>query len=96
MDLVFEWDPNKDRANQGKHRIGFLDAVSVFSDPLAQIFADEDHSTGERREIIVGHSGAKRLLLVCYAESTEGRVRIISARPATRREQHDYENHATA
>ena len=37
----------------------------------------------------------KRLLLVCFTEPEEGRVRIISARRATRREQHDYEEHIT-
>jgi uncharacterized protein len=66
---------------------------AVFSDPLARIFADEDHSTEEQREIIIGHSRAKRLLLVCFTERADGRVRIISARRATRRERHDYEDH---
>ena len=95
MELAFEWDPRKARANQEKHRISFSEATSVFSNPLARIFADEDHSAGERREIIAGHSQAKRLLLVSYVEPAEGRVRIISARRATRREQHDYEHHVT-
>ena len=95
MDLVFEWDPRKDQANLEKHRITFSEATSVFGDPLARIFADEDHYTDEQREIIIGHSQAKRLLLVCFAEPQEGWVRIISARRATRREQHDYEEHIT-
>jgi uncharacterized protein len=67
----------------------------VFADPLARIFADEGHSADQRREIIIGHSQAKRLLLVSFTEAPEGRVRIISARRATRREQHDYEEHIT-
>ena len=96
MDLVFGWDPRKDQANLEKHRIAFSEAPSVFGDPLARIFSDEAHSTGEQREIIIGHSQAKRLLLVCFTESEEGRVRIISARRATRREQHDYEEHVSA
>ena len=52
-------------------------------------------SADERREIIVGHSRAKRLLLVCFTEREDGRVRIVSARRATRKEQHDYEDHVT-
>ena len=67
----------------------------MFGDPLARIFADEDRSTDEQREIIIGHSQAKRLLLVNFTEPEEGWVRIISARRATRREQHDYEEHIT-
>jgi uncharacterized DUF497 family protein len=95
MGLVFEWDPRKDQVNLERHRIGFSEATSVFADPLARIFADEDHSANEQREIIIGHSQANRLLLVCFSEPEEGRVRIISARRATRREQHDYEGHIT-
>jgi uncharacterized DUF497 family protein len=47
----------------------------------------------ERREIIIGHSSSNRLLLVCFTER-ERAVRIISARPATKREQEDYEANA--
>jgi uncharacterized protein len=95
MDLRFEWDPLKDQANLEKHGITFSEATSVFGDPLARIFADEVHSTDERREIIIGHSRARRLLLACFTEREEGRVRIISARRATTREQRDYEEHVT-
>jgi uncharacterized DUF497 family protein len=59
MDLVFEWDPRKNQANLEKHRISFSEATSVFGDPLARIFADEDHSADEQREILIGHSRAK-------------------------------------
>jgi len=95
MSLIFEWDPRKLRSNLGKHRVGFAEAVSVFSNPLARIFPDEEHSTEESREIIIGHFSAKRLLLVCFMEPEMDRVRIISARRATRKEQHDYEEHIT-
>jgi hypothetical protein len=94
MSLVFEWDLRKARSNYRKHNISFAEAVSVFSNPLARIFPDEEHSTEEFREIIVGHSVAKQLLLVCFTERETGRIRIISARRATRLEQHDYEEDA--
>ncbi len=89
--MVFEWDPRKAKANQGKHQVTFDEACTVFDDPLAAIFPDEDHSISERREIMIGHSMLKRLLIVCFTESLSGRVRIFSARRATAREQHDYE-----
>ena len=95
MSLVFEWDPRKARSNLRKRRVSFAEAVSVFSNPLARIFPDEEHSAEESREIIVGHSSAKRLLLVCFTEPGTDGVRIISARRATREEQHDYEEHVT-
>lgn len=95
MDVVFEWDPRKNHANLEKHRISFSEATSVFGDPLARIFADEDHSADEQREILIGHSRVKRLLVICFTEPAEGWIRIISARRATRKEQHDYEEHLT-
>lgn len=94
MPLVFEWDPRKARANLRKHGVSFAEAASVFSDPLARIFADEGHSVEERREIIIGHSN--RLLVVSFTEQATDRVQIISARRATRGEQQDYEEHVTS
>jgi len=68
-----------------------IEAVTVFGDPLARIFADEDHTEKEAREIIVGYSAARHLLLVRFTERTNGRVRIFSARRVTKPEQQDYE-----
>lgn len=90
MDLEFEWDRQKAEENRKSHRVSFEEAVTVFRDPLARIFDDPEHSQDERREIIVGHSDKQRLLLVSFVERPR-RVRIISARRATRRERHDYE-----
>lgn len=58
MPLVFEWDERKDRSNLKKHGVGFAEAALVFTNPLARIFADEDQSAEEQREIIIGHSPA--------------------------------------
>ncbi len=96
MPLEFEWDPRNDQSNNRKHGIGFAEAVSVFSNPLARIFPDEEHSAEERREIIVGQSAARRLLLVCFTEPGSDRIRIVSARRATRAERHDYEEQVTS
>ncbi len=93
MAPVFEWDNRKARSNFTKHRVQFTEAASVFSDPLARIFPDEEHSGTEVREIIVGHSNAKHLLLVCFTEPAMDHIRIISARRATKAEQRDYEEH---
>jgi uncharacterized DUF497 family protein len=91
MPLVFEWDSRKAKSNQRKHGVSFDEACSVFDDVAALIFADEDHSKGEEREIIVGYSILDRVLLVSFTERSMDRVRIISARKATRGEQKDYE-----
>jgi uncharacterized protein len=64
--------------------------MTVFADPLAQIFPDEEHSVDELREIIIGHSAGHQLILVNFT-SIDDRVRIFSARKAARRERKDYE-----
>jgi len=79
------------RAIFEKHKVSFDEASTVFDDSGARIFPDEDHSDGEDREIIVGYSILDRLVLVSFTERSMDRVRIISARQATRREQKDYE-----
>jgi uncharacterized DUF497 family protein len=88
---TFDWDRAKAAANRRKHGVAFDEAVSVFQDPLAKVHADPLHSAQERREIIIGHSGSGRLLLVAFTERRSRRIRIISARAATRRERKAYE-----
>jgi uncharacterized protein len=90
MSPDFEWDEDKNAANEDKHGVTFEEASTVFADPLAAIFDDEIRSVEEHREIIVGHSVKERLLLVCFTERGEA-IRIISTRPATKRERRDYE-----
>ena len=90
MNLKFEWDRKKATSNLSRHRVSFEEALTAFSDPLARIFDDEDHSIKEQREIIIGHSAQSRSLVVCFTAQGES-VRIFSARTATRRERKDYE-----
>jgi uncharacterized DUF497 family protein len=90
MSVRFEWDPTKAEANRAKHDISFEEAMTVFANPLARIFPDEEHSIDELREIIIGHSARHQLILVHFT-SIKDRVRIFSARKATRRERKDYE-----
>ena len=89
-EFEFEWDAKKAAANVKEHGITFEEALTVFADPPAKIFADPDHSNEERRELIVGHSAAQRLLIVSFTER-RNRTRVISARKATVRERQDYE-----
>ncbi|MEK6571452.1 MAG: BrnT family toxin [Bacteroidota bacterium] len=93
--MRFEWDPRKAAASLKKHRVSFDEAATVFKDPLARIFYDEEHSAHERREIIIGHSILDRLVLVCFTERAEETVRIFSARLATKKEREDYEENAS-
>lgn len=89
-DIEFEWDAAKATSNLNKHGVSFEQAETVFADPYAWIIDDPDHSDDEERAIIIGHSDKPQLLFVSFA--TRGnRIRIISTRPATRKERKDYE-----
>ena len=90
MALRFVWDARKATANERKHGVGFLEATTVFDDPLSVTIPDPAHSVGERRCLLLGTSSQQRLLVVAHSESGES-IRIISARRARRRERRAYE-----
>ena len=83
--MTYEWDPAKAKANARKHHVSFEEAASIFLDHAALSFLDPDHSEVEDRFITIGRSARQRVLFVSHAER-EDRIRIISARRATRRE----------
>ncbi|NLV44141.1 MAG: BrnT family toxin [Candidatus Hydrogenedentes bacterium] len=88
--MEFEWDRDKAAANFRKHDVSFEEASSVFGDALAITFNDPMHSVREHRFLAFGISQSGILLVVSFAER-ENRIRIISARRATRAERKIYE-----
>jgi uncharacterized protein len=86
---VYTWHEAKAISNAQKHGVTFAEAQTVFDDPLAAIFPDDDHAD-EAREIIIGWSAQQLLLVVSFIAHSET-VRIISARRATPHERADYE-----
>jgi uncharacterized DUF497 family protein len=87
----FEWDLDKARENERKHGVTFEEAATVFADFDAVIDDDPEHATDEDRFIIIGISVRARMLLAIYTIRHGDVVRIISARPAIRREKKIYE-----
>ena len=90
MSLAFERDLEKAAANALKHGVQFEEAATAFADPLSITISDPDHSAGEARYILIGRSLVSRMLVVVHLERG-ARVRLISARLATRRERRVYE-----
>ena len=90
MAFTFEWDPHKADANARKHGVTFDEAATAFGDPFGLIVDDPRHSETEPRSVLLGYSQAGRLLAVMFTERGD-RLRLISARPATRRERRHYE-----
>jgi len=89
MKMTIEWDHEKAKLNFQKHKIRFSDAESVLFDPLALTREDED-AGGEQRFISVGIDALNRVLVVVYTFRGD-KIRIISARRATKKERRCYE-----
>jgi uncharacterized protein len=85
MHMDIEWDAGKAAANFKKHRVRFEEAATSLLDPLALV-QEDDTSEGEARWVLVGMSANARLLIVVYTLRDENRIRLISARKATRKE----------
>ena len=84
----FEWDDSKAARNYTKHSVSFEEATGVFDDPFAIEELDDREAYDEERFSLIGIVG-NRLLKVIYTERGE-RIRIISARKATKRERENY------
>ena len=91
INVRFEWDENKNKANIKKHKISFDEAKSVFFDENARVISDPEHSVTEERYIILGISKKLKLLVVVHAyRKNDEVIRIISARKATKSESKYY------
>jgi uncharacterized DUF497 family protein len=88
--IAFEWDRRKDSANLRKHGIGFVEAMTVFGDPLSITIPDPNFDIDEERLVIIGMSSEQNLLVVVHTVREE-RTRLISARSATKHEKRNYE-----
>ncbi|MGA8027021.1 MAG: BrnT family toxin [Bryobacteraceae bacterium] len=89
MKLEFEWHDAKADANLQTHGVSFELAKTVFKDAFAIERRDDREDYSEERFVIIGVAEGHVLLFVAYTERKE-RIRIISARRATQREQDDY------
>ena len=89
MHIDVEWDSRKAAGNRRKHGVSFDEAATVLLDPKALALEDRA-SVGEPRWVVVGMSECARLLTVVYTLRRVDRIRLISARKATRREMASY------
>ena len=89
MPITFEWSLKKASENFRKHGVSFEEAKTCFGDQISQTIHDPDHSTVEDRYVLSGMSAQARILVVVHTERADN-IRIISARPANRRETAKY------
>lgn len=86
--VSFEWDDEKAIENYVKHGVSFEFATVAFKDPFAIERIDDRHTYGEDRFILVGM--ARHIALFVVYTEREERIRLISARRATKQEYDDY------
>lgn len=95
MRYDFEWDTRKAKSNSGKHRITFERATTIFRDPNLISIPDNEHSETEERWLTMGLDENGILLVISHtfegAAKFAYRIRIISARKATKAELRQYE-----
>ncbi len=77
-------------SNTKKHSVSFKKACTAFGDKLSITVADIEHSE-KNRFVIIGKSIKSNTLVVVHLEESDSKIRIVSARKATKNEQRVYE-----
>ena len=91
--LLFEWDLNKAKKNIKIHGVSFDEASTAFRDGMSLTIYDPLHSDEEDRLILIGNSCKNRLLVIVHTERGD-KIRVISAKKATKKERKQYEENA--
>ena len=84
--MRFTWDENKNLTNIKKHKISFVQAVYLFSDPFRKEYYDEKHSNYDEDRMIAIGQAESRMLFVSFTEPEPETINIISARKAKKHE----------
>ena len=85
--MEFEWDEAKDWANTEKHGVSFDLAKGIFERRVLTSPSSR-HEFGEQRFVSIGQ--IEDALIVVVHTRRNGRIRLISARPASRKERLRY------
>ena len=84
---MYEWDPAKAKSNQEEHGVDFADAVQVFDNPYLN--QEDTDAVGDQVFVALGMDNLGRLLVVVYTYRKD-KIRLISARKATKKEGKEY------
>jgi uncharacterized DUF497 family protein len=88
VDILFEWDEEKNKLNQQRHGVRFEDAKFVFNDPCRVILPDLYHSNTKERWLAIGI--VNKMLFVVFTERGENSISLLSVRMATKVEEKLY------
>ena len=90
----FDWDDGNARKSQDKHGVSQAEAEQVFFNEPLIVRADVRHSIQEPRFHALGRTDQNRLLHITFTLRDNGtKIRVISARPMSRKERRIYHEH---
>lgn len=93
--IGFDWDAGNARKSVDKHAVSQNEAEEVFGNEPLLLLVDSDHSRSEPRYHALGRSDGGRLLHVTFTvRGTGSLIRVISARPMSRKERQRYDEEA--
>ena len=90
--MEFEWDAHNREKNEQKHQVSERESEEVFSKGL---FLGPVRCDKEDRFAVIGQTKKERMLFVVYM-LRGGKIRVISARDASRKERKSYEEKVEA
>jgi len=92
--MKFEWDENKRMDNLSKHGLDFWYALTVFEDKNRVEYQDLGKDYGEIRIRVIGKINRnimdRAIIIMVVYTDRDGKIRIISARPANKKERRLY------
>ena len=88
-DNRFEWDSDKNEINKTKHGISFEQILPVFDDPYFLERYDSEHSSMDEVRYF-GFGCVNGIVVVATSYTERKRIRIISARLASSKEEEVY------
>lgn len=92
--LGFDWDAANRDKNEQRHGVAYIECEEVFFNKPLIVVHDERHSQHEARYFALGKTHERRLLSVVFTVRHR-KIRVVSARPMSRKERLLYEKEDT-
>lgn len=89
----FDWDDGNREKNWIKHRVDYRECEEAFFNRPLIVGEEIKHSIQEKQYFVLGQSNAGRRLFLAITIRKD-KVRVISARPQSRKERQVYERQA--
>jgi hypothetical protein len=91
MLIEFDWDQWNIQKNESKHGVSKLESESLFFDKDFVLYPDIQHSTPKESRYIAYAKAYTHRVLMCAFTIRSKKIRMISVRPASKKERDLYE-----